>query len=363
MKRLHWMAPGAVALAIAVACLAAGPARAEDKPLTKVRFAFPTPVMDLRYAPASVGIELGFFKEEGLDPTFQNNPGSGAALQAVMAGQLDLGTATAEPAMAARQKGIPVRYFYEWYTHVIYRIGVPADGTIRSVADLKGKKIGVQSFASAGVQYVRALVRTAGLDPQADVTLLPVGVGAQAATALKTGQVDALGLWDTQYAGLENLGLKFRYFTHPTLQNVASGGLFSSDEWLKKNPDVAERFGRAWSKAMVFIFANPEAAVRIHWKVFPKTKPRGVAEDEALRQGLHWLEAALRDHDRAGKENQAWGAMSPKEWQAYIDYLVQEKVIPASFPASEMITNEFIAKINDFDAAKIRAMARDYHVK
>ncbi len=363
MRRIHRMGIGAALLALAVTCLASVPARAEDKPLEKVRFAFPTPVMDLRYSPASVGIELGFFKEEGLDPTFQNNPGSGAALQAVMAGALDLGTATAEPAMVARQKGIPVRYFYEWYTKVIYRIGVPEDSPIKSVADLKGKKIGVQSFASAGVQYTRALVRTAGLDPQADITLLPVGVGAQAATALKTGQVDALGLWDTQYAGLENLGLKLRYFTHPTLQNVASGGLFSSDAWLKAHGDVAVRFGRAWSKAMVFIFANPEAAVRIHWKVFPQTRPKGIAEDVALRQGLHWLQAALVDHSRAGKENQAWGAMSPKEWQQYIDFLVQEKVVPASYPASDLITNEYIAKINDFDAAKIRALARDYHVK
>ena len=95
----------------------------------KVTFVFPTPVMDLRYSPASVGIELGFFKEEGIEPAFQTLAGSAAAIQAVMA-----------------------------------------------------------------------------------------------------GQVDALALWDTQYAGIENLGTKFRYFVHPPLANLSSGGLFSRDE-------------------------------------------------------------------------------------------------------------------------------------
>ncbi len=338
-------------------------AHAADKPLRKVTFVFPTPVMDLRYVPASVGMELGFFRDEGIEPTFQNLPGSSAAIQAVMAGQADLGTSTNEPAITSRQKNIPVRYFYEWYTKVIYRVGVLDTSPIRSVADLRGKKLGIQSFASAALPYTKAMLRAAGLNPDSDVTFLPVGVGAQAAAALRGGQVDALALWDTQYAGIENLGVKFRYFAHPDLANLSSGGLFSSDEWLKANGDVAVRFGRAWAKASTFIYANPDAAIRIHWKAFPQTKPKGVADDEAFKQAQHVLRTVLEYHSREHKKSQAWGAFTPDEWQRYIDFLVQEKVIPASFPASQIITNDYIKAINDFPADKIRALAQGYQVR
>ncbi len=326
----------------------------------KVTFVFPTPVMDLRYSPASVGIELGFFKEEGIEPTFQTLAGSAAAIQAVMAGQADLGTSTNEPAITSRQRDIPVRYFYEWYTKIIYRLGVPEASAIRTVADLRGKNIGIQSHASAALPYARAVLRAAGLNPDTDVTFLPVGVGAQAATALRGGQVDALALWDTQYAGIENLGTKCRYFVHPQLANLSSGGLFSSDEWLKNNRDVAVRFGRAWAKASTFIFANPEAAIRIHWKIYPQTKPKGVSDAEALKQATHVLRTVLEYHGREHKKNRAWGAFSPEEWQQYIEFLVREKVIPSSFPAAQIMTNEYIDAINDFAQDKVRALARDY---
>jgi len=70
------------------------------------------------------------------------------------------------------------------------------ESPIRKDVDLKGKAIGVGSLASSAVGYMKALVAEAGLDPNKDVTFLPVGMGAQAAMALKMGKVDLISLVD-----------------------------------------------------------------------------------------------------------------------------------------------------------------------
>ena len=72
--------------------------------------------------------------------------------------------------------------------------------------NLKGKRIGVFSMTSMRTFDGKAMVKAAGLDPDKDVSWVPVGIGAQAATALSRGDVDALTLWDSTYTDIENLG-------------------------------------------------------------------------------------------------------------------------------------------------------------
>jgi NitT/TauT family transport system substrate-binding protein len=175
--------------------------------------------------------------------------------------------------------------------------------------------------------------------------------------------VDALAMWDTMFATLENMGVRVRHFSHPRLQSLSSGGLYASEAWLRANPDVAARFGRAWAKASTFVFANPEAAIRIHWKQEPRTKPTGIPEDEALRQALHVMRAVMATHSREGKANKAWGVFAPAEWQQYADFLLAEKVLASPVRVEQMITTEFEARFNDFPADKIRELARGYRTK
>jgi len=59
------------------------------------------------------------------------------------------------------------------------------DSPIKTLADLKDKKLGVQSMGSAGTTFARAFVHDAGLDSQKDITFLPIGLGAQAITSIR----------------------------------------------------------------------------------------------------------------------------------------------------------------------------------
>jgi len=335
-------------------------ARAQTKPLRKVTFVFPVGAMPSRYAPWIAAQELGFFAEEGLDVQFLNSAGGLIAIQQVASGQAEFALSPTDGVITARARATPVRYFYNWQTHVIFNVAVLAEGPIRRVADLRGKQIGVQGMGSAAVPYAKAVVRAAGLDPAGDVTLIAVGIAAQAAAALQQKRVDALALWDTEYATMELLGLNFRFFGHPRLQNLPGGGLLARDDFIQANPDAIRGFGRAFARGNLFCLENPEAAVKIYWKNYPQARPRGKDDAAAMREAVHVFRAAMKNLTRDDKADRRWGHFAEAEVQQYIDFLLAEKVIEAKLPARDVYTNDFVDHFNSFDAAKVRDLARAY---
>src|SRR6202040_2549380 len=105
-----------------------------------------------------------------------------------------------EPVAIIRPQGVKVKNFYTAYQGNIYGIAVPEDSPVKTFADLKGKRIGVISMASAGVIIPRPLAAMNGLDPVRDVSIRVAGEAAQTAALLRSHQVDALSQFDTQYA-------------------------------------------------------------------------------------------------------------------------------------------------------------------
>jgi NitT/TauT family transport system substrate-binding protein len=154
----------------------------------------------------AVAKELGYFSEEKLTVDTINTDGSVAALQAVASGSGDVTAADTGSILGAVSKNVPVKAVGGLVQNWPWVIATKTDSTYTRPADFKGKKIGVISLASGSAPYARAFVKAGGLDPAKDVELLPVGVGAQAATALNGGQVDALALYTQAYAVIENAG-------------------------------------------------------------------------------------------------------------------------------------------------------------
>src|SRR5437660_710228 len=84
----------------------------------------------------------------------------------------------------------------------------------------------------------------AGIVPAQDRSLLAVGVGAPGALALQQKKVDALALWDTLQASLENRGLALRRLDLPMIQDMIGQTLATSDGFLAEHPDVLVGFVR-----------------------------------------------------------------------------------------------------------------------
>lgn len=327
----------------------------------KLTYLLTSPTPTVAEAPhASVPAILGYWKEEGLDVDVKPSPGSTQATQLVVAGTAHFTMASVEPLMIARQKGGKVIAIYNHVREPIYTIAVTKQSPITKLEQVKGKTIGVSSLASGAVPFSKAMLKLAGMDPEKDVKFVAVGVGAQAAHAVKEKRVDALGYWDWAYAMIENTGVEFRHFTSEQTQKILSLMILANEDFVKSNADTAAKFARAIAKAALFTINNPEAAVKIHWQRYPASKPAGIAEDEALKQSVSILKARLPKYRIEGRNPPTWGAFTKAEWEATQDFLASSGTIQKKVDVAQYYNDSLLKKVNDFDAAKIVAKAKAY---
>jgi NitT/TauT family transport system substrate-binding protein len=321
---------------------------------TKIRYVLtsPTPTV-AEAAHLAVPDRLGFWKDAGLDVQITPSGGSTLATQLVLSGSAEFTMASPEALLVGIQEGANIKAIYNHTRQAIYTIAVPKDGPIQKLEDLKGKTIGVVSLASGATTVAKAMLRGIGFDPEKDVKWLPVGLGPQAANALKSNQVDAIAMWDWAYAILENAGFQFRQFETPGTSKLLSLMLIANGEFLKSNPGAAAKFAQGIAKGTLFTLANPEAAVRIHWEKYPASKPTNIPEDQALREAVHVLEARLAKYKLEGLADPRFGPFTRDEWTATQSFFFDVGMIKGKPDVGEYFTNDFINEINNFDKAAI----------
>ena len=106
-------------------------------------------------------------------------------------------------------------------------------------------------------------------------------------TSLRQGLVDALIFSSEATAKFEVAGLPLRYLAlSPGFATFPDVGILAKQEMISKEPSVIAGFSRAVAKGYVFTMTNPEAAVRISWKVVPEAEPKTGTPEEILKGGL-----------------------------------------------------------------------------
>lgn len=328
---------------------------------TDVVYSQTSPTPNVASAPhASVPAALGFWEEAGLDVENNSVDGSTLAVQLTNAGTSHFTMATIEPHISGVQQGGDLIAFYNHTREPIYTVAVPADSEITELTQLEGKTVGVLSLSSGATPFARAVLAGAGLDPETDVELLPIGMGQQALQAIEAGQVDALAFWDWAYAQFENAGLELRHFTSEETDTLLGLALIGNRTFVEENPDVAVKLAQGIAKAALFTITNPEAAVQIHWEHYPDSKPTGVPEEQALSEAVHLLESRLGKYDITGREIEQWGAFTDAQWSDTQDFLHENEVVSEVHDVDQYYMNDFIDDINDFDAEAIIEMAEEY---
>ena len=219
--------------------LLAGAAQAEN--LQKITLTHALPNLTPSFAiDSSMPVALGYWKKEGLDVDVVTTRGAAAAIQLVISGKADAAVASPVAAMRAVQKGVDLKIIYTTLRGDIFGVAIPAGKGMSSLKDLKGHTLGVSSFASSGANYTKSLLIRAGLKPD-EFSIVEVGVGARAANALKSDQVQALGLWDEAYKQMELNGIKFeKIYTDPRADTSIAGSIVVRGEDLKKRPQVLD---------------------------------------------------------------------------------------------------------------------------
>jgi NitT/TauT family transport system substrate-binding protein len=298
--------------------------------------------MDAYHGFLFLGNPLGFYEKQGVKVEFGTAAGSAATLQLLASGQVDMGYIGMDVLILAKSRNpsLPVKAVFLQDRGNIYEVVVPADSPIRSMADLKGKNIGVANLASGAIPNLKGMLVDAKLNPNTDVTLIPVGNGAQAATALSTGRVQALSLFRAQHALIETLGTKFRYFT----RQAPSAVIAVNTQFLEKNRDAVIKVLRGVALNSTFAQRNPEAAVREFWKIYGA--PKGLSEKEALDRSAYVLSSTgklWKDHKDAATR---WGDMDDGTWNQMQQFLIQQQQLTAPVPLADLYTNALIEAVN-----------------
>lgn len=309
-------------------------------------------------APFAVAMKMGWFAEAGIRVEPVPMPGSTDCMKNVATREVPYSLPSIEPLAIIRPQGVRALNYYTAYQGNIYGIAVPDGSPVRSFTDLRGKRIGVTSMASGGVIIARALATMNGMNPDSDIRVVVAGEGAQTAALVRSGQVDALSQFDTQYALVESAGVKLRMLDNDAIARFPSNGLVALEETLRDKRAEAVALARGYAMGTVFTLASPEAAIRILYEVYPQTKPTGKDEATAIRDDTKTIEARARNWRLEAGGVTRWGENSIENYDAYVDFLVKQGVLKQRVPASELVTNDLIADINKFDAAAIAAQAR-----
>jgi len=290
-----------------------------------------TPAPNMLHLPVYVSQKAGYFAEENLEIELRHSPNASVAAQIVSSGGADLAEFSFEPALLGHDKGIRGKFFYRTTPRLIYFVGVLPGSNISNIKELAGKSIGVSNMGSASIFILRSMLRDSGLaDDQ--IRLVPVGVGDSAAAALRSGQVQALSLWDSAYAGLERGGLKFDYIAHPTLKSVGNNGYFVREASQVESREKLVRFSRAITKAFALIDSEPVNAVKFYWQANPAGKT-GADEKDALEKSISELKFIFQTPGRPTERN---GRFSYPDVQRYLDEMKKVDLYKGDLKAADI---------------------------
>ena len=348
-------------LAAGLICGTSVVASAQTAPLTPIRVGFCAKTTTAAAAAAvAVATKMGWYAKDGIKVELVPIAGSGDCVKAVATKDVLFSIPSIEPLAVIRTQGLKAKNFYTAYQGNIYGFAVPADSTIKTAADLRGKKIGLISMGSAGLIVARALVAAEGMDPDKDVSIVVAGEGAQTAALLRSKQIDALSQFDTQYALVENAGIKMRMLDRGEIGKFPSNGFVALEETLTTRRKDAIAVAKGYAMGSVFAIANPEAAVRIFWELYPQAKSVGKEEALALKDDVNVLQARIGNLKLEAGGATKWGENVVANYQAYLDWLLKAGVLKEKSVASDLVTNDLIDEINAFDVAAVQKLAKDW---
>ncbi len=244
----------------------------------------------LGHYPAWVGIEKGIFKKHGLGVLWQQFYGSSSRMGSMTAGDVDTASTGCIGAIALMASG--VKSFYAVGTQDSYATveGIIARKEIKTVQDLKGKKLAA-TFASSAHVLVLDILEQNGIDPKKDLTLLNLKVTEMPA-AMKSGEIDACAAWTPHFNRILNMpgnhllldDTKFSLFKKYDL-GPGPDLLVVRREFADKYPNTVAAFWEGFFEAMEFIKTKPEESA----KVLMKLTNLSMKDQLAVMKDVKWI--------------------------------------------------------------------------
>jgi len=273
MKKMLMIGLAAASVIALSACSAgADTTSAEAGALTPVTVGV-IPIADT--APIYLGLEQGFFEDEGLQLTIETATGGAAIVPAVVSGDYQFGFSNLVSLMVAIDKGLPLKVV----NAAVASTGDPAsdmgaivvrnDSPIKTLADLNGTTVSTNSLGNLLDTVARSTIDSAGGD-SSTVSFVEVPF-PDASAAVENGQVDAAFVVEPFVtAAVENGNRVLSYDFADFADKLDIAGYFASEKTVSSDPELVTKFQKAMTKSLEYADANPEA-VRAIIATYTKT--------------------------------------------------------------------------------------------
>jgi NitT/TauT family transport system substrate-binding protein len=232
--------------------------------LERVTLGYPATAMS--HFPVFVGREFGQFREEGLDVQLVRVSGN-VVVAALLAGELGY-TTSGDATVRSAVLGLPIK--------MLAAIGVKPSLSlivrpeIKTVADLKGKAIGISTPGTTTDFTAREIAKHYGLNPERDITTVGLGDQPQRMAAMQTNAVAGAIVTPPNDLKAEAQGYRLLVFTGDFMEDSLLGVLGTSERRIKERPDQVKKMVRAIIKTLVFIRQQPEQVTNFaqrFWKL------------------------------------------------------------------------------------------------
>ncbi len=334
MLRKSWVRT----LAGAATLLIAGAASAQALTPLKVR---------LDWTPWSVhgafhlANQKGWYKQAGLDVTFEDGNGSVTTVQIVgSSDNFDLGHAALAPMIIARDKGLPVKAVAPFVRRNDIGVLAPKDSDIKGPADLKGKKL-VYTAGSLEAPFVDAFLEANGLK-RTDLELLNVEAAAKP-TTYAVGRADAIvSTIPFIIASTAKTRPSFAISFADYGLNIPSFGVFASEKKLATHGEAISKFVSVTARTWEYIWAGHEEETV---KAIIAARPQARLDPEVLRGQLE----ALKPYFGQPVAGFRMGQPIPAEWADAVKTMTKLELIKGAAPATDYyVTN--VVKPEAYDA-------------
>jgi NitT/TauT family transport system substrate-binding protein len=283
----------------------------------------------------------GCFEDEGLDVTTVPSNGSDYVVQQLIAGNVKFGQTGADNILIANANGRPVRGLAQVGGRGIFTIIAPADGDVKTIEDLKGKKLGVTDLGGGEIPLVKASIAAAGLTEGEDIELAVVGEGGPAAlNALKTGEIAAFGGANNDVAGMIAAGLDPIEIVADEFQTVPTTEVAVMQETLEneKDREIAIKIAKCYRQGSEFAVENPDKALDIACGQVPEE-----CEDPKVRDAF--MESVLESYEVPdGAEH--YTEHEPKESYDLVQTSLAADDIAEPQDIAEVFPDEYMDEIN-----------------
>jgi NitT/TauT family transport system substrate-binding protein len=315
MMRRPWLAFALAALAVASAPL---PGLAQPK---AVKVAL-TSKENLDNLPVFVALRMGFFTEVGLavEPAYFR--GGGEVVRAITTRSVDIGaTPAASAVLIAAARGEPIKILSGGTAPLVGIVWiVAADSPVKTIRDLRGRKVGFSSPGSVSHVALQNILKEEGLDRE--VQLVRVGAPGDSWAAIRNKVVDAgWHISPAVYQLLATNEARIVIDAAKYIKRYQQTVVAAMEDVLRKDPEMVRRFLRARARAVKFIADEPDKTIAL-WadelglpaeavRLAYRELPRGAYEVGAPKPEN--LEATLAEVQGTGAIKQ------PPDLQAILD--------------------------------------------